>query len=202
MRWHGKAVYKRMKVFDFDNTLYDGECSLDFFMYCVKKKKSLLRYLPKVAAKAVKYKTSRVEGREVSEFVEEMIKVFFDNCENLDEHVRAFWKLNKRKLKQNMLAEISPRDAVISASPRFLLEGIADMLNTKNLICTELDMENKKLKYLCYSKNKVKSFHEHFGDTRIDEFYTDNMNDMPLMQLADRVFLVAGNKITELKKCE
>lgn len=191
-----------MKVFDFDNTLYDGECSLDFFMYCVKKKKSLLRYLPKVAAKAVKYKTSRVEGGEVSEFVEEMIKVFFDNCENLDEHVRAFWKLNKHKLKQNMLDKISSADAVISASPRFLLEGIADMLNTKNLICTELDMENKKLKYLCYSKNKVKSFREHFGDTRIDEFYTDNMNDMPLMQLADRVFLVAGNKITELKKCE
>ena len=35
-----------MKVFDFDNTIYNGESSFDFALFMVKKKKSLIKYLP------------------------------------------------------------------------------------------------------------------------------------------------------------
>ena len=26
-----------MNVFDFDKTIYDGDCTVDFYMYCLKK---------------------------------------------------------------------------------------------------------------------------------------------------------------------
>ena len=188
-----------MKVFDFDNTLYDGECSLDFFMYCLKKKKSLLKYMPAVTAKALKYKAGLVSIDEVYEFVDEMLVVFFDNLENLEEHVKCFWELNSKKLKKSFLEKISEDDAIISASPRFLFDGIASRLRTSNILCTEIDMENQKIEYLCYSQNKVKAFKEHFESVEIEEFYTDNMNDMPLIELAKTAYLVKGNNISKIK---
>ena len=186
-----------MKVFDFDNTIYNGECSLDFFMYCLKRKKSLMKYLPMVTAKALKYRTSKIGMDEVNEFVESMLVVFFDNCENLDMLVSDFWGINAKKLKPVILDKITSGDAIISASPRFLLSGIAKELGTSNLLCTEVDMKNKKISFLCYGENKVLAYREKFGRMEIDEFYTDNQNDAPLMAISKEVYLVSGNEITK-----
>lgn len=188
-----------MKAFDFDNTIYDGECSLDFFMYCLKRKKSLIRYLPAVTAKALKYKTGRVSTDEVNEFVEFILNVFFDNCENLTEHVNSFWLINSKKLKPAILNMIGENDVIISASPRFLFDGINDKLKTKNIICTEIDMEKRKIAFLCYSENKVKAFCQHFGKASIDEFYTDNLNDTPMINIAQKAFLVKNCSIEQIK---
>ena len=37
-----------MNVFDFDNTIYDGESAIDFFLYYLKKDPKLIRYLPSI----------------------------------------------------------------------------------------------------------------------------------------------------------
>ena len=39
---------------------------------------------------------------------------------------------------------------------------------------------------------------EMFGDTEIDEFYTDNMSDMPMVEIAKSAYLVRGNKIKRI----
>lgn len=190
-----------MKVFDFDNTIYDGECSLDFFRYCLKKKKSLIRYMPAVLSNVIRYKAGFMPIEDVYKFADTMVEVFFANCGKLDEMVSQFWKIHEKKLKPSMIERIDHDDAIISASPRFLLDGIAGKLNTANIICTELDEKNKKISFLCYSQNKVKAFKECFGqDAAIDEFYTDNMNDMPLIKIAEKAFLVEGNEITPINK--
>lgn len=188
-----------MNVFDFDNTIYDGECSLDFFKYCLKKKKSLIRYMPMVTAKAMKYKAGFMPIEEVYAFCEVMLGVFFDNCGDINEIVRSFWKSHEKKLKPFMVQKLTPDDVIISASPRFLFNGIAGRLNAGSIICTEIDEKNRKIGFLCYSQNKVKAFRESFGeDAVIDEFYTDNMNDMPLIRLAQKAFLVSGNDISPI----
>ena len=35
-----------MNVYDFDKTIYDGDASLDFWKFSVKRKPSLALYLP------------------------------------------------------------------------------------------------------------------------------------------------------------
>ena len=45
-----------MNVYDFDNTIYRGESAVDLFWYYLKQDKSLLRYVPEVAAALVRYK--------------------------------------------------------------------------------------------------------------------------------------------------
>ena len=49
-----------MNVFDFDNTISDGESVIDFFLYYCKKDKSLLRYIPSVFTALFKYKRGQV----------------------------------------------------------------------------------------------------------------------------------------------
>lgn len=188
-----------MKVFDFDNTLYDGECSLDFFIHCLKKKKSLIKYVPPALAAAAKYKTGHMPVSEVYDFADKLTGVFFDNCEDIDEIAAVFWETHEKKLKPDMLKKISPTDAVISASPRFIFDALGGRLGTDNILCTELDEKNKKLGFLCYGENKVKAFRDRFGNAAITEFYTDNLNDLPLIELAQSAFLVSGSDVSQIK---
>ena len=43
----------------------------------------------------------------------------------------------------------------------------------------------------------VLAYREKFGRMEIDEFYTDNQNDAPLMAISKEVYLVSGNEITK-----
>lgn len=185
-----------MKVFDFDNTLYDGESSLDFFLFCLRRKKSLIKYLPAVLINLIRYKAGRAGLDTVYEFGGRMMKVFFENRRYADTLVEEFCSKNAHKLKPELMRLVSEKDTIISASPRFLLEGFADRINTKNLICTET--KGNKVEFLCYGKNKVKAFREYFGGTLIDEFYTDSVSDAPMMCEARRAFMVKGRRITEV----
>lgn len=188
-----------MRVFDFDNTIYDGESSYDFFKFCLKRKKSLIIYMPKVIYNLVRYKIGRVGMNDVYDFCDEMMSVFFKNKAYVDYLLDYFWKMNERKLKPSVLKLVSENDAIISASPEFLLEPIRNKLKANTLICTKT--EGDHLVFLCYGKNKVKAFDEYFGDKEVEEFYTDSINDMPMMKKAKRTFLVKGKVIKEVK-CE
>lgn len=184
-----------MKVFDFDNTLYDGESSLDFFLFCLKRKKSLIKHLPSVIYNLIRYKAGYVGIETIYSFCDKMMSVFFENSDRADEMLELFWKENSKKLKPELLKLVGEEDAIITASPDFLLEGIRDSLKAKTIICTKT--EKDKIVLLCYGKNKVKAFNGHFGNRVIDAFYTDSVNDMPMMKKARRAYIVKGNKIRE-----
>ena len=51
-----------MNVYDFDKTIYDGDASLDFWKFSVKRKPSLVLYLPYQVFSAVLFKT-KIIGR-------------------------------------------------------------------------------------------------------------------------------------------
>ena len=53
-----------MNVYDFDNTIYDGESALDFFWYCLKKKPVLLKVLFPILFDLIKYKSCRMSEEE------------------------------------------------------------------------------------------------------------------------------------------
>ena len=38
----------KLDIYDFDGTIYNGDSSIDFLVYAMKKKKSLIKYLPKI----------------------------------------------------------------------------------------------------------------------------------------------------------
>ena len=50
-----------MKAFDFDNTLYRGESSLDFSLYMIRTHKKILLYLPVIMVNTISYKLCLVD---------------------------------------------------------------------------------------------------------------------------------------------
>ena len=185
-----------MNVFDFDNTIYDGESAVDFFRYCVKKKPSLSRYLPKIGAMALKYKRGKVE---VLQFAVFMLGILAENMKDLDTALEGFWKKNSCRLKPDIIKLIKPGDVILSASPSFMFSKIENMLGGAKIISTQVDLKGMKIVYLCYGENKVTRFKECCPDTVPDNYYTDNFNDMPMIRFSKRAWLVRGSDITEIK---
>ena len=48
-----------MNVYDFDNTIYDGESVFDFYLYSVRRQPKLIRYLFVVVKAFFKYNLCR-----------------------------------------------------------------------------------------------------------------------------------------------
>lgn len=50
-----------MRVFDFDNTIYDGESGFDIFLYFLRKEPKLIaKYVPKFGEGFIRYKMGKV----------------------------------------------------------------------------------------------------------------------------------------------
>ncbi|MBQ7745742.1 MAG: polysaccharide biosynthesis protein GtrA, partial [Ruminococcus sp.] len=49
----------------------------------------------------------------------------------------------------------------------------------------------------CHGKEKVRRFYEVFPDRKIEEFYSDSYSDSPLAEIADKAFMVDGEKVTK-----
>ena len=184
-----------MKVFDFDNTIYDGESFVDFFCFCVRKKKSLIFKIPTVLYVAILYKMNKLSIDDLYIKASKLTKVITNNKADIDEYVNMFWQKNKKKLKQNMLDKIRKEDIIITASPDILIKGIASKLKTKNIISSILNVDTGKFEFICFRENKVTIFKEKYPNAIIDEFYTDSLADLPLMKLAKKAYLVSKDKM-------
>ena len=184
-----------MKVFDFDNTIYDGESLVDFFCFCVRKKKSLIFKISTVLYAAILYKMNKLSIDDLYIKASKLTKVITNNKDDIDEYVNMFWQKNKKKLKQNMLDKIREEDIIITASPDILIKGIASKLKTKNIISSILNVDTGKFEFICFRENKVTVFKEKYPNAIIDEFYTDSLADLPLMKLAKKAYLVSKDKM-------
>ena len=179
-----------MNVYDFDNTIYDGESIVDFFAFCIQKKKSLCKYIPLAIYTVALYKTNSLSREKLYELSSKISSLIIENKEFADELIKEFWTLNKHKLKKYFLDKITSSDVILTAAPRMLIEGILEELNTKNIICSEFNLETGKFEFLCYRENKVVAFKNRYPNAIIEEFYTDSMNDLPIIKLANNSFLV------------
>ena len=162
-----------MKVFDFDNTLYRGESSVEFSFYMIKHNKKILLHVPVILFSLIGYKLCLLKKERLETIINNFFAAVLDNTEYTD-----------------MLKLIEPDDVIISASPIILLDGIREILNTENIVGTEVDLERKRITWFNFGDNKVKRYKELYGDRKIDAFYTDSYNDKDMMDISDEVFIV------------
>ena len=188
-----------MKAFDFDNTLYRGESSLDFSLYMIRTNKKILLYLPVILTNTIKYKLCLVDREELGDTINKYMKILIRDKRELLSLVGKFWKMHADRLNADMLRRVGPDDLIITAGPSFLLDGIRDRLGTQNIIASEVDLDKKEITHFNLKENKVRRFRELYGDVRIKSFYTDSYNDQAVMDISDMVFLVKKGKIKRIK---
>lgn len=188
-----------IKVFDFDNTIYRGESSIDFALYMLRYNKRILLFLPDLLWNLISYKLCIVSREKLERRINDAIKVIVRDREELLRLSHSFWLRNSHKLDEHILRLIDEEDLIITAGPFFLIDAIKHRLNTRNLICSEVDWERREVSYFNFGDNKVKRYRELCGEKKIDRFYTDSFNDKAMMDIAERVFIVRNGNIKCIK---
>ena len=188
-----------MKGFDFDNTIYDGESVFDFAIFVVKREKKLLKYIPVFIWILIKYKMCWMKKEDLLASLEKYSKEFMSNKQSILQLVEEFWEENIDKLYPHMLKKIKEDDVIITTSPKFLMDAIKDVIPTNHVIASEVDLESGKIIHLNFQDNKVKAFQEKYPTTKLVEFYTDSYNDLPMMNLSKKVFLVKKGCCKQIK---
>ena len=186
-----------MNVYDFDNTIYDGESVFDFFLFCVKKEKRLILYFPMLLKNLFRYKAGKLTIDGLYEEASKLTKEVIRNREHADAYISEFWSINARKLKKEFLDKLKSDDVIITASPVILIKAISDQLKTENIIGSRIDLDTGRMEFACFRQNKIIAFNEAYPNAVIDEFYTDSLNDMPLAELAKKAYLVKHGKATQ-----
>ena len=179
-----------MKGFDFDNTIYRGESSVDFSLYMIRHNKKILRYVPTILFSLAGYKLCLLKKEQLETIINDFFAGVLDETTSLPTFIREFWETHAHKLDCRIIRLIEPDDIIISASPILLIEGIRGMLNTEKIIGTEVDLDQKKITWFNFGENKVKRYKALYGDQKLDAFYTDSYNDKALMDISLEVFIV------------
>ena len=189
-----------VNVYDFDNTIYDGETLVDFILYYVRRDIKIWKYIPKLIIIAFKDACHLFTVSEAIEAYASFLEGYYvTKTDSFAESVVDFWNKKEKKIKpwyENVRKE---SDIIVSGTTDFILEEIMKRMNIKNYVGSSIDKDTGKFTRLCFLDNKVKIFNELYPDYHIENFYTDSMNDKPMMDIADHVYLVKKNKITQIK---
>lgn len=184
-----------MNVYDFDNTIYDADSSIEFYKYCIKIKKKILVVLPKQVLCFILYKLKLIKKNKFKEVYFSFLKYF----DNIDDVVKSFWEINMLKITDWYKNKSKNTDVIISASPLFLLKPLEKKLNISKVIATNFDKKTGKiLDDNCYGINKIAFFEKYYKLEQINEFYTDSLSDIPMLEVAKNGYLV-NNKKNEIK---
>ncbi len=189
-----------MRVFDFDNTIYDGESGFDIFMYYLKKEpKIVAKYVPKFGEGFVLYKLGKVKLDDVKKDYGYILKECCAQISDIEQTIVEFWDEHEKKIKSFYPKIQREDDVVVSACPEVMLGEICRRIGIRHFIGTEVDLKTGEIGRVCYREAKIAAYREQYGDKEIDEFYTDSMNDRAMMEIAKDVYYVTGDRIEKIK---
>ena len=190
-----------MRVFDFDNTLYDGETIMDAFLYFLKKDtKNVVKYAPKFIRDFIRYKFDKITVEEALDSYGQAFKEYCLSYDNIYDEFELFWDKNQKKFKSFYEDIRDDEDIILSGCPYCLLKIICDRVGIKHYIGSDIDPIKGEINTICYKERKLDVFRSIYGDVIIDDFYTDSMADKPMMDISRNVYMVKGDKITQIKK--
>lgn len=177
-----------MNVYDFDNTIFRGDSTARFFLFCLKFRPRIAWRLPGLAVNAALLLSGRLDK---TKFKGGLFSFLLD-IPDAERLVTAFWAENAHRIKKWYLAQQKPDDLVISASPEFLLKPACP-----NLIASRVDPKTGQYTGRnCDGAEKLRRFREEYGETPVEEFYSDALSDAPMARIAQRAFLVKGDRVT------
>lgn len=183
-----------MNVYDFDKTIYDGDSTADFYLFSLKRHKKILTLAPSLLGSVLNFYVFKKGTK--TDFKQVMYR-FLRYCD-IDRDIADFWEINKSKIKKYYMKQKKSDDVIISASPEFLLEPIIKKLDINTLMASRVDKRTGLYDGInCHGKEKVRRFYEVFPDGKIDEFYSDSYSDTPLAEIADKAYIVKGEKLSE-----
>lgn len=186
-------------VYDFDGTIYDGDSTFDFILFCCRRHPALLLGAPRIARAAFRLASKKIGLTEFKSALFSVMTAYMD----LDTEAGLFWLSPKTKKKLGSWFFDTPRDlpiVIASASPEFELKYAVKLLGVKTLIGTRADVNTGEL----YGKNckgavKIDRIRETIGDFTVRAMYTDDAKaDAPLLSIAEEKYLVTHGSVKRI----
>lgn len=182
-----------MNIYDFDKTIYDGDSTADFVMFCAKKyKKTWVTLIPTAWA----FFLYALGVYKKTQFKEKMYR-FLKYVPDIDLTLTEFWDTHEGNILDYYKAQKQSDDIIISASPEFLLKPICERLGIEKLIASRVDkLTGKYTGENCWGEEKVIRLKAEYGIDKCDNFYSDSLSDTPLAELANEAYIVSRNDLT------
>ncbi|MCR5632981.1 MAG: haloacid dehalogenase-like hydrolase [Eubacterium sp.] len=186
-----------MVVFDFDNTIYNGESAVDYAFYMIRHNKRIIRFIPTILLSLAGYKLCLLSKEKLESIINKVFDGVMDGEVSFKDFVEPFWESHSNKLNSTILKRIKPGDVIISAGPVFLLEGITEIIKTDKIVGSELDFDKRRITWFNFGDNKVKRYRQLYGDSIVDAFYTDSYYDKDMMMISRDVYIVKSGRIVK-----
>ncbi len=190
---------KSFNIYDFDKTIYNGDASIDFFLFSLKNKTVKPIPLIKILFNAIlfifKFKTQKE--------YKQIFFSFLNDIDDIDDFVNMFWESKEKNIFKWYKKSDKKIDIIISASPEFLLKPICSKMNVYDLIATNMDKKTGIIEgENCYGKEKVVRLKEKYQGVTVDNFYSDSYSDQPLADISTNSYLIVNGNIKnwELKE--
>jgi phosphoserine phosphatase len=185
-----------MRVYDFDGTIYDGDSTKEFYIYCLLRYPKCIIAFPCFMSGAVLYLLGRIDKTELKE----RYFSFLHYIPNVSDAVEEFWESRGHKIKSWYIERKQDTDIIISASPEFLLIPICRKLNV-TLIGSQVDDRTGQFQGSnCHDSEKVRRLKEYVDISAVSAFYSDSLTDNALAELIPNSFYVVKNRITPWTK--
>lgn len=187
-------------MYDFDNTIYDGESCFDLFLFYLRRKPGLLLLLPKVVVAFAKYKRGEVTVNDFLTAYAPQVEQMLGEIPDIEGDMRLFWDKHQNKIKPFYEELRREDDLLITAGPDFSVREICRRLGIGQYLASRVDLQTGKILHFNLREHKKEEFHRVYPDAQIQKVYTDSpKNDRFLIDLAQEAYLVKGNKITRIK---
>ena len=152
-----------MNIYEFDGTIYDGDSTVDFYKFIMKRHPLSLRHIPSFVLATLKHK----RGKYTTTRWKSCFFMFLKDIDDVTGEVKTFWEKNMKKIYPWYLKQKRSDDVIISASPEFLLKLPCQQLQTDRLIASRVDPHTGEFQGLnCKGSEKVKRFRELFPTDR------------------------------------
>ena len=174
-----------MDVYDFDGTLYPGDSTRDFFLWCARRYPRALLTLPRTGVAALGCYGLRVIDKTR---LKGALYRFLRHVPDVESEVRQFWRVHEGRIAGPCNPQ--PGDLVISASPEFLLRDMCAKRGLMLIASPVGPVTGCVIGTNCSNEEKVRRFREVYPDAEIDNFYSDSHNDDPLARIAKQAFFV------------
>lgn len=186
-----------MNIYDFDNTIYNGDTNKDIIKYAFVRHPFLVI---KSLNQANKLKKEYKKGLVSFERVKESMLGFIFKINNYPKFINDFVNSHMNKIKPWYLNRKRENDIIISASYDLWINIFAKKLGIKVVIATRVDSNGKIIGNNCKGKEKINRLNALVKDVNISCAYSDSSSDIPMLEFANSAYVVEGNKLIPYKK--
>lgn len=186
----------RVDVYDFDGTIYDGDSTVDYVRFCLRRHPRMLCALPRLALAGLRLATRRIG---LTVFKSELFGAMTQYMD-LGAEAELFWQSDATRAKLGAWFRDTPRDlpvVIASASPEFELCHAAKLLGVEHLIGTRADgVTGRLIGKNCKGEEKIERIRQAIGPYTVRAMYTDDAKaDGPLLAIAEEKYIVTHGRV-------